>query len=354
MTKQNKSQTKKKSYQKPQLKKWGSLKDLTQSMSASGGPDPTTPGTKMMCLSVPAEIEEHRLLVGDPVSNRGLRDQIEAIVEPGDRVVDIGAGTGILSFFAVEAGASHVDAVEMRPIVNLARAAADQNGFGDKITFHGTDSEKLELAQKADVLISNLGFLNTLLSLPDAIERLLKPGGKYFPTAIQLEFAPIDVKGVQTPSIQFWKEQHHGYDLSAFMSMAQHPYYQTFEPETFLGDTLAVEPVEVTANLPSFFEWSFTSKITKRGTLAGLAGYYNYFRDEVCYINQTPPNDLERSIWGGFVLPLVSQVEVKPGDVMNVSLEFHLADNAVWRWKIELNGKLLGDHSNIGSVWPVS
>src|SRR4051794_22371240 len=104
MTKKEKTK-KKKPYQKPQLKRWGSIKDLTQSGSSTGGPDAgVAPFDRMMCLSLPPEIEEHRYLVGDKTATEGLRTAIQSNVKEGDRVVDLGAGTGILSFFALEAG----------------------------------------------------------------------------------------------------------------------------------------------------------------------------------------------------------------------------------------------------------
>jgi SAM-dependent methyltransferase len=354
MTKQNKS-TKKKPYQKPKLKALGSIKNITQSGSTTGGPDGgTPPGDRMMCLSLPPEIEEHRYLVGDQNATRGLKQAIEDVVQNGDRVIDLGAGTGILSFFAVEAGAAHVDAIEMRPILRAAKIAAEQNGMSDKITFHAGQSEKLALENKADVIISNLGFLNTLVSLPDAIKRLLKAGGRYFPTSIQMEIAPLDASGFQTPSVGFWKEKHHGYDMSAFLTMAQHPFYQALDPKTFLGAATELEPIQISADMPDQFTWNFECKIQNAGTLSGLAGYYNFFNGDDVYLSLRPPINLDPMIWGGYVFPLVNPIAVKAGDVLAAKFELQLSGNPVWAWKIDLNGKTVGDHSNLGAVWPIA
>lgn len=44
-------------------------------------------------------------------------------------VLDVGSGTGILSMFAVEAGAKHVYAIEMAQIAKLSKKIIEKNGF---------------------------------------------------------------------------------------------------------------------------------------------------------------------------------------------------------------------------------
>ena len=59
-----------------------------------------------------AELEVHRTMICDRVRTEGFRRAIDAVVRPGDVVLDVGAGSGILSMFAARAGAARVYAIE--------------------------------------------------------------------------------------------------------------------------------------------------------------------------------------------------------------------------------------------------
>ena len=49
-------------------------------------------------------------------------------------VLDVGCGTGILSIFAVKAGAKHVYAIDAADIAHYAREIVRKNKMGDFIT----------------------------------------------------------------------------------------------------------------------------------------------------------------------------------------------------------------------------
>ncbi|KAF6161663.1 hypothetical protein GIB67_021738 [Kingdonia uniflora] len=81
---------------------------------------------------------------------------IENRVDFFDRVVvDVGAGSGILSLFAVQAGAKHVYAVEASEMAEYARRLIAGNpSLGQRITVVKGKVEEVELPEKADILIS--------------------------------------------------------------------------------------------------------------------------------------------------------------------------------------------------------
>ena len=65
-------------------------------------------------------MEIHEEMIADTVRTEAFRKAIHEMVSRRV-VVDVGAGTGILSIFAAEAGALHVYAIEASNIVKICR-----------------------------------------------------------------------------------------------------------------------------------------------------------------------------------------------------------------------------------------
>jgi 23S rRNA (adenine-N6)-dimethyltransferase len=86
-----------------------------------------------------------RRLAADLVAAAGIR--------PGDLVLDLGAGTGMLTSALVEAGA-RVIAVER----DDALAASLRSRFGDRVTVVEDDAERLRLPREPFAVVSNLPF----------------------------------------------------------------------------------------------------------------------------------------------------------------------------------------------------
>lgn len=102
-------------------------------------------------------------------------------------VLDVGTGTGILAYFAIQAGARMVYAIDASDSVNVAKALAKANNYEQYITVIKGKVEEITLPEKVDVIISEpIGFLlvheRMLESYVIARDRFLKPGGLMMPT----------------------------------------------------------------------------------------------------------------------------------------------------------------------------
>lgn len=99
-------------------------------------------------------IEYHHSMLTDEVCMRSYLQAVLKAVKPGDVVLDIGSGTGILAYFACMAGARRVYAIEQDPLVGLAETISRHNGFDDRIVFVNDWSDHVELPELADVLLT--------------------------------------------------------------------------------------------------------------------------------------------------------------------------------------------------------
>src|SRR2546425_3232817 len=96
----------------------------------------------------------HEPMLLDKIRCDAYREAIQRTVKPGDVVVDLGAGTGLLSFFALQAGARHVYAIEMTGIADAAAELIAANGFTDRITLIGKNSKRVRLPELCDILVT--------------------------------------------------------------------------------------------------------------------------------------------------------------------------------------------------------
>ena len=136
-----------------------------------------------------AEIEVHRTMICDRVRTEGFRRAIESVVRPGDIVLDVGAGTGILSLFAARAGAARVYAVERTTVAVLAQELAAANGVAEIVQVIQGDVMDIELPERVDVIVSEwLGGFGIdegmLAPVIAARDRWLKPGGVMIPRSV--------------------------------------------------------------------------------------------------------------------------------------------------------------------------
>src|SRR6059036_2483714 len=100
-------------------------------------------------------LDEHRQYLADDTRVAAFRQAIEEVIGPGDVVVDLGAGTGILGLLACRAGAARVYAVEEGGMIEVARDICRANGFADRVVFVRGLSTGIDLPEKADVVVAD-------------------------------------------------------------------------------------------------------------------------------------------------------------------------------------------------------
>ena len=136
-----------------------------------------------------AEFEVHRTMICDRVRTEAFRHAIDSVVRPGDIVLDVGAGSGILSVFAARAGAARVYAVERTSAAVLAQELAAANGVAEIVQVIHGDITDVEPPERVDVIVSEwLGGFGIdegmLVPVIVARDRWLKPGGVMIPRLV--------------------------------------------------------------------------------------------------------------------------------------------------------------------------
>jgi ribosomal protein L11 methyltransferase len=103
---------------------------------------------------------------------------LEHLVRPGDRVLDVGTGTGILALVAAHLGASAVDAVDIDPIaVRVARQNVARNGLGDVIRVElGSLGPGQPFSGTYDVVVAN-NMARILIELAAGMTGAVRAGG---------------------------------------------------------------------------------------------------------------------------------------------------------------------------------
>jgi len=135
----------------------------------------------------------------------------------GKVVLDVGAGTCILSIFAARAGARQVFAVEATDMAERSRKIVEANGLSGVIRVLQGTMETVTLPCKVDVIVSEwMGYFLLRESMLDSVliarDKHLRPGGAMFPSHATLYLAPLgQVKALQD-KWQTWEaeKQHWG------------------------------------------------------------------------------------------------------------------------------------------------
>jgi ribosomal protein L11 methyltransferase len=109
---------------------------------------------------------------------------LENHLSGGERVLDVGTGSGILSMAAVRLGAASALGMDNDPVaVECARDYARVNGFGDELDLRVGSFDDCADGD-FDVIVANIDG-KTLPALCPELPRLLKPGGRICLSGLQ-------------------------------------------------------------------------------------------------------------------------------------------------------------------------
>ena len=101
---------------------------------------------------------------GDHASTRGVLRLMPDVIERGDLVADLGAGSAVLAIAAAKLGAGRVIAIELDPdAIGNAQDNVVRNGVGDRVTVVEGDAELL-LPLVAPVRVALVNIISSVIT----------------------------------------------------------------------------------------------------------------------------------------------------------------------------------------------
>jgi len=283
-----------------------------------------------------------RWYLADEVRTSSYRRAIAEVVKPGDVMLDLGCGTGIFSFYACQAGASRVYAIDDNGLVELAAQFARDNAFADRIIFINGNSTMIELPERVDVVVAEqLGRLGPEAGIfrffADAHRRLLKPGGTLIPSRMDIFAAAVEIPE-QRRAIDFWRDRPAGFDFSAVAQvLLSTGSTAEYNQQNLIGASALIASVSLAADEAAPFSGSMTIIADRAARLDGVGGWFEaqlapgvrLTNSTLAAIRMRRPN---------IFLPLPEPVAVEPGDTIAIHLSI-IPEQCMTGWTVTVTDR---------------
>lgn len=276
----------------------------------------------------------HIYMLADNARNTAYAKAIAKVVKPGDHVLDIGAGSGLLSLMAAKAGAEKVSAFEMIPdLAEVAAQVVKDNGYENVIEIVNERTTTAEigkqLPKKANVLVSEIldcGLIGegVLPSHRHALEHLITDDCKVVPAA-------ATVRGVLIESTAFDAinplDEIQGFDLSAFEKFREKNIYTRVElktlPHRALSDVIDIKTFDF-KNVIQPYDNAFPKvteidfPISEDGHVTAVVFWFDLHLDDEISASTGPDGEMYH--WGQASYFLPDRRQVSTGEKLTVKL----------------------------------
>jgi protein arginine N-methyltransferase 1 len=276
-------------------------------------------------------------MIVDAVRLDAYAEALRRHVKPDCVVVDIGAGTGILSLLACKLGARRVYAIEPSDAAALILETSRDNGCGELITVLQQRSTEVELPERADVIVSDLRgvlppFHRHFTDIADARARLLGDNGVLIPRADRIFAAVVSAPAVFEERRKPWTSDPYGLVLRAALRHVDNSW-QKFraEPDALLSPPIEWAHIDYRKVEGARIRGHGTLHISKDGDAHGLLAWFDAELSTGIGFSNHPR--APRAIYGQALFHWPQAVALRAGD----QVEFELradpnADGYVWTW----------------------
>ncbi|XP_071320682.1 histone-arginine methyltransferase CARM1-like isoform X4 [Trachinotus anak] len=205
-------------------------------------------------------------------------------------VLDVCCGSGILSFFAIQAGATRVYAVESSPMAKYTQILVQSNSLSERIRVLEGKVEEVSCPDMVDVIVSEpIGYMLLNERLMESFlhaRKWLKPNGLMFPSCGDIHLAPFSDEQLyfeHYARASFWQQRSfYGVNLSALHSAAVDEFFRQPIVDTFDVQILMARSVKHCINFKEAkeedlhrMEIPFVFTLLQSGLVHGLAFWFD-------------------------------------------------------------------------------
>lgn len=279
-------------------------------------------------------------MIADAARFGAYAEAIAAAVRPGNTVAEIGCGPGVFSMLACRAGARRVYAIESQDIIAFARTLAAVNGFSGQIEFLQSDSQKAELPERVNVVVSDIRgalplFQDAIPSLEDARKRFLAPRGIMIPQCDTLKAAVMEDDAYYGRIVSPWREPVAGLDLSSPILPALNQIYaRYFQKNQFLTQAENWGVLDYTTGAAPDVSAEMNFHVERAGTGHGLCLWFETKLFDGIGYSAGPGTS---SVHGQRFLPWLEPVAFEQGEEIRVAIKANLVGREyIWQWETRI------------------
>jgi hypothetical protein len=281
----------------------------------------------------------HAMMLNDRARTAGFLDAIKRVVRPGDVVVDIGTGTGVLAVAAARAGARRVYAIESGPMAGVARQVVEANGVSNRVVLVEGWSSQVMLPEPANVLVAEIigeiPFQERVLEVTrDARSRLLGAGARLIPNRLRIFGVPVAIPGdllatrlVTAHAVDRWSSWY-GMNFGALAGAARGlSHVLMLDPASARSLPAIAEPLLLAdVDLGAFKEVSVATEAstvtTSDGELNGVLVYFELNLAPGQLLSTDPKNTPATSSWRNPVWIYNEAIMLRMGESFGVRFSY--------------------------------
>jgi protein arginine N-methyltransferase 1 len=254
----------------------------------------------------------HFNMLDDLARTGAFEEAIASTVRPGSRVVELGGGTGVLSFFAARGG-GRVWCVERNPsVAREARRLLELNGYAESVEVVEADAFDYVPPEPVHVVACEMLHVTLL------VEKQL-PVIAAFKQHYLAAFGPPLPRFIPEAILQAVQPVQQSFDYHGYVAPTVHFQAGTVEqPRTEeLGDPVVFQTLAFADSFPQRIEWRGHLAVTRRGSLNAV----RFITKNLLAILPAEQRSVDW-LMNYLIVPLETAIEVEAGDTVEIAFDY--------------------------------